>query len=147
MGVRCIGTSRRADRATAAARWGAEGIVVSGGHFAEQVLEMTHGRGADVIADLVGVPEADRKQVFDWTEMTFGFDPAVTPEQRNEAAMHMYMYADQMCVERQDNPKDDLISVLMQAEVDGERLTAQEFGSFFILLVVAGNETTCSARA
>ncbi|MGH9269687.1 MAG: cytochrome P450, partial [Ilumatobacteraceae bacterium] len=43
------------------------------------------------------------------------------------------------------NPVDDITSVMMQAEVDGERLTAQEFGSFFILLVVAGNETTRNA--
>lgn len=95
-----------------------------------------------VIADLVGVPETDRKQVFDWTEMTFGFDPSVTPEQRNEAAMQMYMYADQMCVERQENPKDDLISVLMQAEVDGEKLTQFQIDVFFMLLQNAGSETT-----
>lgn len=95
-----------------------------------------------VIADLVGVPEADRKQVFDWTEMTFGFDPSVTPEQRGEAAMQMYMYADQMCVERQEHPKDDLISVLMQAEVDGEKLTQFQIDVFFMLLQNAGSETT-----
>ena len=95
-----------------------------------------------VIADLVGVPEADRKQVFDWTEMTFGFDPAVTAEQRGEAAMAMYMYADQMCAERQDNPKDDLISVLMHAEVDGEKLTQFQIDVFFMLLQNAGSETT-----
>ena len=41
--------------------------------------------------------------------------------------------------------KDDMTSVMMHAEVDGERLTSQEFGSFFILLVVAGNETTRNA--
>jgi cholest-4-en-3-one 26-monooxygenase len=95
-----------------------------------------------VIADLVGVPEEDRKQVFDWTEMTFGFDPAVTPAQRGEAAMAMYMYADQMCVERQDNPRDDLMSVLLHAEVDGEKLTQFQIDVFFMLLQNAGSETT-----
>jgi cholest-4-en-3-one 26-monooxygenase len=95
-----------------------------------------------VIADLVGVPEADRKKVFDWTEMTFGFDPAVTPAQRGEAAMQMYLYADAMCVERQDNPRDDLMSVLLHAEVDGERLTQMQIDVFFMLLQNAGSETT-----
>jgi cholest-4-en-3-one 26-monooxygenase len=95
-----------------------------------------------VIADLVGVPEQDRKQVFDWTEMTFGFDPSVTAEQRSEAAMAMYMYADQMCAERQDNPRDDLMSVLLHAEVDGEKLTQFQIDVFFMLLQNAGSETT-----
>jgi cytochrome P450 len=95
-----------------------------------------------VIADLVGVPEADRRQVFEWTEKTFGFDPAVTAEERSEAAMAMYMYADAMCEERQDDPRDDLMSVLLHAEVDGERLTQMQLDLFFMLLQNAGSETT-----
>ena len=95
-----------------------------------------------VIADLVGVPESDRAQVFDWTEMTFGFDPSVTAEQRGDAATQMYMYADQMCAERQENPKDDLMSVLLHAEVDGEKLTQFQIDVFFMLLQNAGSETT-----
>lgn len=95
-----------------------------------------------VIADLVGVPEADRKQVFEWTELTFGFDESVTPEQRSEAAMAMYAYADAMCVERQKEPRDDLMSVLLHAEVDGERLTQMQIDLFFMLLQNAGSETT-----
>ena len=57
----------------------------------------------------------------------------------------MFAYAQALGEDRQANPTDDLTSVLMHAEVDGERLTTQEFGSFFILLVVAGNETTRNA--
>jgi cytochrome P450 len=95
-----------------------------------------------VIADLVGVPEEDRKQVFEWTEATFGFDPSVTAKQRLEAAMAMYAYADAMCVERQDDPRDDLMSVLLHAEVDGERLTQMQIDLFFMLLQNAGSETT-----
>ncbi len=95
-----------------------------------------------VIADMVGVPEADRAQVFDWTEKTFGFDPSVTAEERSQAATDMFMYADAMCAERADEPRDDLMSVLLHAEVDGDRLTAFQIELFFMLLQNAGSETT-----
>jgi len=95
-----------------------------------------------VIADLVGVPEEDRHKVFHWTELSFGFDPSVTPEQRGEAAVNMYMYADQMCEIRKTEKHDDLISVLMEGEVEGERLTQMQIDVFFLLLQNAGSETT-----
>src|SRR5439155_12544652 len=76
-----------------------------------------------VIADLVGVPEEDRKQIFEWTELTFGFDPSWTQDERQEAAMNMYAYADRMCEERRDEPRDDLMSVLLEADIDGQQLT------------------------
>jgi cholest-4-en-3-one 26-monooxygenase len=95
-----------------------------------------------VIADMVGVPEEDRAQVFDWTEKTFGFDASVTPEERAQAATDMFMYADAMCAERAENPSDDLMSVLLHAEVEGEKLTAFQIELFFMLLQNAGSETT-----
>jgi len=95
-----------------------------------------------VIADLVGVPEVDRRQIFDWTEMTFGFDESVTAEERSEAALAMYQYADGMCEERRKAPQDDLMSVLLTAEVDGEQLTQMQIDLFFLLLQNAGSETT-----
>ncbi|MCU1463987.1 MAG: cytochrome [Acidimicrobiales bacterium] len=95
-----------------------------------------------VIADLVGVPEEDRKQIFEWTELTFGFDADVTAEQRGDAMMQMYLYADAMCEDRRKRPRDDLMSVLIQAEVDGEQLTQMQLDLFFLLLQNAGSETT-----
>jgi cytochrome P450 len=95
-----------------------------------------------VIADLVGVPEEDREQVFRWTELTFGFDEAVTPDERADAATAMFMYADAMCEERRANPQDDLMSVLITADVDGETLTQMQIDLFFMLLQNAGSETT-----
>jgi cholest-4-en-3-one 26-monooxygenase len=94
------------------------------------------------IADLVGVPEEDRKQVFEWTELTFGFDADTTPEERADAAQNMYAYADAMCAERADEPRDDLMSVLLHAEIDGDRLTQMQLAVFFMLLQNAGSETT-----
>ncbi len=95
-----------------------------------------------VIADLVGVPESDRKQVFEWTELTFGFDVTVSPEERAEAAAAMYMYADQMCEQRRVEPRDDLMSVLLNADINGETLTQMQIDLFFMLLQNAGSETT-----
>jgi cytochrome P450 len=80
--------------------------------------------------------------VFEWTELTFGFDPDVTPEQQAEAAGMMYAYADRLCEERRTAPRDDLMSVLIEAEVDGERLTQMQIDLFFLLLQNAGSETT-----
>ncbi len=94
------------------------------------------------IADLVGVPEVDREQVFEWTELTFGFDASVTPEQRMNAATAMYGYADAMCAERRAHPRDDLMTVLLEAEVDGDRLSDMQLSAFFMLLQNAGSETT-----
>ena len=94
------------------------------------------------IADLVGVPEEDRKQIFDWTELTFGFDADTTAEERGEAALSMYAYADAMCAERANDPRDDLMSVLLHAEIDGDRLDQMQIAVFFLLLQNAGSETT-----
>jgi cholest-4-en-3-one 26-monooxygenase len=95
-----------------------------------------------VIADMVGVPEEDRGQVFEWTERTFGFDETVTEAERTEAAIAMFGYAEAMCVDRQAHPRDDLISVLLDAEVDGDRLTQMQINLFFMVLQNAGSETT-----
>ncbi len=95
-----------------------------------------------VIADLVGVPEDDRAHVFELTELTFGFDATVTAEQRGEAAMAMYAYADGMVRDRLGEPRDDLMSVLAHAEVEGEKLTDFQLAMFFMLLQNAGSETT-----
>ncbi|MGH7858545.1 MAG: cytochrome P450, partial [Candidatus Binatia bacterium] len=58
------------------------------------------------------------------------------------AASEMYMYSNRLAEERRKNPKDDLVSILMDGEVGGEKLTELEFDLFFLLLAVAGNETT-----
>jgi cholest-4-en-3-one 26-monooxygenase len=95
-----------------------------------------------VIADLVGVPEDDREQVFRWTEITFGFDATVTSEERGDAAAAMFMYADGLCERRRAEPRDDLLSVLLTAEIEGETLTQMQIDLFFMLLQNAGSETT-----
>jgi cytochrome P450 len=94
------------------------------------------------------VPAADERDVFDWTNVILGAaDPEFggTFDALVNAAFSMYGYAQALGQDRLDHPRDDLVSALMQAEVEGQRLSPAEFGSFFILLAVAGNETTRNA--
>jgi cytochrome P450 len=95
-----------------------------------------------VIADMVGVPEGDREQVFAWTETTFGFDASVTDADRQQAMTEMFGYAAGLCAQRQEEPRDDLLSLLLEAEIDGHRLTQFQLSTFFMLLQNAGSETT-----
>jgi cholest-4-en-3-one 26-monooxygenase len=95
-----------------------------------------------VIADLVGVPEADRAQVFSWTERTFAFDPEADVTDRLTASAEMFTYAGELSRHRQSTPRDDLLSVITHAEVDGHRLTEPQIAAFFMLLQNAGSETT-----
>jgi cholest-4-en-3-one 26-monooxygenase len=95
-----------------------------------------------VIADMVGVPEDDRARVFGWTETTFGFDPSTTDDDRQNAMTEMFGYAAALCAERQSEPRDDLLSLLLDAEIDGAKLTQFQISTFFMLLQNAGSETT-----
>ena len=98
-----------------------------------------------VIVELLGVPVEERHLVFQWSNQMIGFDDpeyASTPETAQRAAAEMFRYANQLAVDRKRSPQADVISTLMQAEVDGEALTETEFNAFFVLLSVAGNETT-----
>ena len=58
------------------------------------------------------------------------------------AAMEVYMLCDEVAADRRANPRDDIMTALVQAEIDGERLDDSELNLFFITLIVAGNETT-----
>jgi cytochrome P450 len=101
-----------------------------------------------IICEMMGIPEADTEQVFAWTNVILGAgDPEYggTYDNLMKVSLEIFAYAQAMGEDRRANPRDDLTSVLMAAEIDGDRLTPQEFGSFFILLVVAGNETTRNA--
>ncbi len=98
-----------------------------------------------VIAELMGVPHSDRRMLFDWSNRLIGFDDPEFQQSLDDgkaAAAEVYMYANQLAVERRDSAGDDIVSVLMNAEVDGQKLTEMEFDLFFLLLIVAGNETT-----
>ena len=98
-----------------------------------------------VIAELLGVPQEDRHKIFEWSNRLIGFDDPefqTSFEDGKAAATELWMYASQLADLRRENKGDDLVSVLINAEIEGERLSDMEFDSFFLLLAVAGNETT-----
>jgi len=97
------------------------------------------------IAEMLGVPAEDRQKIFDWTNKFIGTeDPdfVVDQEEVMAAFTELYMYSHALQQERRDSPRDDIITTLLQADVDGEKLDETEFDMFFLLLCVAGNETT-----
>jgi len=115
---------------------------------AELVSELAGPLPLQVICDMMGIPEEDHQRIFHWTNVILGFgDPDLTTdfEEFLQISMDMGAYATALAEDRRSNHHDDLTSSLVEAEVDGERLSSQEIASFFILLVVAGNETTRNA--
>ncbi|WP_214412429.1 cytochrome P450 [Sphaerisporangium fuscum] len=107
-----------------------------------------------IICDMMGIPERDYKFVFDRSNVILGsFDPEYVPAGDMDsvaaalltAAQELQQLVQELAAHRSEHPTGDLISALVNANIDGERLTLQELGSFFILLVVAGNETTRNA--
>ncbi|MDL5159256.1 cytochrome P450 [Actinomycetospora termitidis] len=128
-------------RATAAA---------NGGEF-DLVTEIAAPLPLLLICDMMGIPESRRDDVFTWSNMILaGDDPEYVT---SENPLQDYLTAGaglsglmtELAASVEDDPRDDVLSALVHGEVDGERLTHQEIASFFILLCVAGNETTRNA--
>lgn len=102
----------------------------------------------EVIAEIMGAPLEDRAKIFDLSNRLIAYDDeeyAVQPEDLTVAAMEMYAYSDQLRADRLENPRDDVVTRLAEAEVDGDKLDDLEFNLFFLILAVAGNETTRNA--
>jgi cholest-4-en-3-one 26-monooxygenase len=110
------------------------------GDFVEQVsCELP----LQAIAGLLGVPQEDRDKLFRWSnEMTGGEDPEYAHIDPAASSMELIVYAMGMADERGKNPTEDIVTTLIQADIDGEKLSDDEFGFFVIMLAVAGNETT-----
>jgi methyl-branched lipid omega-hydroxylase len=105
-----------------------------------------------VICDMMGVPAEDRDQVLAASNVILsGGDPELIEDQDEpltalfEAGIALAGIMERLAAERLERPTDDLTTALVTTAVDGERLTHQEIASFFILLLVAGNETTRNA--
>ncbi len=96
-----------------------------------------------LIAELMGIPAADGERLYEITEIMHTTDDAVaTPEMKMAATVEMLTYAAGVAEQKRRSPGDDIASALVQAEVNGDRLTDAEFQWFFLLLVNAGGDTT-----
>ncbi|MDJ0851068.1 MAG: cytochrome P450 [Myxococcota bacterium] len=118
--------------------------VIERGHC-DFVVDVAAELPLRVIAELLGVPQAACHDIFDWSNRMIGSqDPeyVVSLEEATSAAQEMYVYANGLAEERLAEPQHDLMSAILHGEVDGSRLSIMEFDSFFLLLAVAGNETT-----
>jgi cholest-4-en-3-one 26-monooxygenase len=110
------------------------------GDFVEQVAcELP----LQAIAELLGVPQDDRDKLFRWSnEMTAGEDPEYADIDPAMSSVELIQYAMKMAEERAKNPTEDIVTKLIEADIDGEKLSDDEFGFFVVMLAVAGNETT-----
>ncbi len=136
---RAIG--RLEDELRARAQKIAETAAAEGsGDFVEQVsCELP----LQAIAELLGVPQDDRDKLFRWSnEMTAGEDPEYADVDPAMSSFELIQYAMKMAEERAKNPTEDIVTKLIEADIDGEKLSDDEFGFFVVMLAVAGNETT-----
>ncbi len=97
------------------------------------------------IAELIGVPQEDRMKVFTWSNDMTGYDDPESTADPVAASAEILGYAYQMAASRKQCPADDIVTTLIEADIDGDKLTEEEFGFFVIMLAVAGNETTRNA--
>lgn len=117
-----------------------EAAAHGSGDFVEQVAcELP----LQAIAGLLGIPLEDRRKIFDWSnQMVSDDDPEFVHYDRRTSAVELIMYAMQLAAIRAEEPGPDIVTKLVEADIDGHKLSDDEFGFFMVLLAVAGNETT-----
>ncbi|GGL35798.1 cytochrome P450 [Nocardia jinanensis] len=119
-----------------------EAKKTGGGDFVQQIAcELP----LQAIAELLGVPQEDRGKLFDWSNQMMGYDDPEFDGNHRMATAEIMGYSWNLAEERRKCPADDIVSQLVNADIDGESLGSEEFAWFVILLAVAGNETTRNA--
>lgn len=115
----------------------------------DYVAEFAGKLPMDVISELMGVPEADRDRIRALADGVMHREDGVTdvPAEAVEASLDLIVYYQDMVAERRSHLTDDLTSALLEAEIDGDRLTDEEVLGFMFLMVIAGNETTTKLLA
>ncbi len=143
-------TPRQVARIDAGIRVNAREIVADaaacgGGDFVELIAKRLP---LQTISDMLGVPEADRERVMDAADtLIAAADPEVFGDRQpievlGGALWTLTEFATELAKHREQHPGEDLMTALVQAEIDGERLTHAEIAAFLVLLSVAGNDTT-----
>jgi cholest-4-en-3-one 26-monooxygenase len=115
-------------------------VAAGSGDFVEQVsCELP----LQAIAGLLGVPQDDRDKLFRWSnEMTGNEDPEYGDIDPKMSSAELIAYAMKMAELKAKNPGEDIVTALIEADIEGEKLSDDEFGFFVVMLAVAGNETT-----
>ncbi len=130
----------RADLGERARRIATEAAAAGSGDF---VLQVACELPLQAIAGLLGVPEQDHDKLFDWSNRMIGTDdPEFAEYDSLTAAGELMWYAMQLAARKTENPGDDIVTALVRADADGQRLSEAEFGMFVVTLGIAGNETT-----
>ncbi|MGJ6123371.1 cytochrome P450 [Mycolicibacterium sp. Y3] len=144
-------TPRQVARIESSIKNNAKGIVEelaaagSGADFVEHCAKELPVR---TLSDMVGIPESERSRVAHAADALVSWADPVFLAGRNplevllENQMYLHQVAGALAAERREDPGNDLISALVHAEIDGDRLTDFEVSAFFVLLAVAGNDTT-----
>jgi cytochrome P450 len=119
------------------------------GETVDYVAEFAGKLPMDVISELMGVPLADRDRIRAMADGVMHREDGVNdvPASAIEASINLIVYYQQMIAERRKKLTDDLTSALLEAEIDGDRLTDEEVLGFMFLMVIAGNETTTKLLA
>src|SRR6516164_2642346 len=95
------------------------------------------------IAEIMGVPQEHRWLLFEWSNRMIGIDdPEYATADGTAAFAQLYTYVNELAKQRRSDPRDDIVTRLINAEVEGDSLSELEFDMFMLLLTVAGNETT-----
>ena len=126
----------------------AENIVSEAGKkdSGEFVRDIACELPLQAITELLGVPQDDRHKIFDWSNRMVGSeDPDYDPDDGQVAMFELMSYFIEMAEDRKETPREDIVTKLVNARIDGEDLTSDEFAFFTLLLAVAGNETTRNA--
>ena len=122
-----------------------EAAPTGGGDFVELIAKRLP---LQTISDMLGVPEADRERVVQAADtLITAADPEMMAqgsplELLGAALWTLTEFANEQAAHREQHPADDLMTALVEAEVDGEKLTHAEIAAFLVLLSVAGNDTT-----
>jgi cytochrome P450 len=124
-------------------------LQIAGSGTVDYVAEFAGKLPMDVISELMGVPVEDRDQIRAWADGVMHREDGVTdvPASAIEASINLIVYYQEMVAERREKLTDDLTSALLEAEIDGDRLTDEEILGFMFLMVIAGNETTTKLLA
>lgn len=118
--------------------------AVAGGHC-EFVTEIAAELPLVAICELMGVPLEQRQRLFELTNIMLGMDDpelSTSAEDGTNAMIEMFMMAMAIAATHRAEPRDDIVNVLLHGTVEDEPLTDDEFCNFFLMLIIAGNETT-----